>query len=93
MKTTILITSALLFLAFYIPYWRYQRFLTRFRTGLKMGSNVKILIGKKPVLGTVNRIYQGGMFRVKSRAESGRYFNYYTIRRGDIFPMIGGHGK
>lgn len=86
MKTTIIIICALLFLGFYIPYWRYQRFLTRFRYGLKYGSRVKYMRKKTARRGHITRVFNGGIFGVKDETTSKKF----VIARADIYPLIGG---
>jgi len=85
MTNTILTTVLILiFLAFYIPYWSYQRELNRFRSRLSAGARVKFLHNKNPLTGKVKKIFNAGRVAVKD--ESGMI---YLTSINNIYPLIG----
>jgi hypothetical protein len=89
MKLFILIFCSVAFLIFYVPWWLYQRNLTKFRAGLKLDSRVKYLMNKQPRQGRVTRVFNGGLFGIKDAATGAK--RLVSIR--EIYPMIGGKKK
>lgn len=91
MKTlTIIAAIIVLLMAYpYYAYVKYQKMVIKFRAGLHIGARVKFLHHKKPLQGTIARIFANGSIYVK---ESTSGILYMTTKK-NIYPMIGGEAK